>query len=672
MKFYDRLSMRTRLLSAFIVVAIIAAIVGVVGIVNFSQLSTNATILYDEMVKPFGQITSMSKLAQEMRVIHRSQILYTDKSDIDALEAELTSSVEQMQEHIIQLREMIDNDKMHMEINAFEDAFNTYLSYFSKIKAYVNANQDEEAFDYLNRQMLPSNNECVLILDTMSSEIVYDGDLLAVQITRSAETAMVFMTILVAAAVVLSMLFGLFIANYISKQINYLRDLMRQVEQGDYTVQAEILYGAEMGELFHAFNTFVTHSRTTVDAIIESVASLRDDSHVLLDVSEGMARNSESSNARIAVVSASVEELSAGMTQTSSSLSSASAYISTIASAIEEMNSTIGYLASAAEETSVRVNQATSLVDSIQSSIATASSSARGVTGSMANVAATMSSISESIAATSQSCDAAMVNIADADMKVQNTNEIIFRLSGASKQIGKIVGVINEIADQTNMLALNAAIEAAGAGDAGKGFTVVANEVKELAKQTAEATNEIGDQIDNMQENMREAVDAVASITKVIDEMTTFIKTLANEVLQQTKRSDEIVSESSLVAERADEITTEFGRISDNAKSVTEGVVEASKGVTEIAKSTAELSVGSQEIAMNSERVASNMGEINRTAKEMTTGIVDISKSISGIREGTGEVMDNASKTNDSAKAVLEIANELDKQVSSFKTKKES
>lgn len=668
MKFYDRLTMRTRLLSAFIIVAVIAASVGIVAVVNLSQLSDKSTRLYEEMVKPFDEITSMAQLSQEMRVMHRSQILYNDRSDIDALEVELSASVDKMYAHLATLRAMTSTDKELQEIDQFQAAFDTYVSHFPKIKTHIYLNQDDEAFAYLNKEIVPANNECVVWLDAMVAEKMTDGSILDADITETSNRAMLTMVILICVAAVLSVLFGVFIAGHFSKQIQYVKTLMQQVEKGDYTVQAEMIYGAEIGELLEAFNSFVRQNKSTVNAISQSVVNMREDSHMLLDISAEMASNSERSNGQISVVSASVEELSAGMTQSSASLSAASSYISTIASAIEEMNSTIGYLASAAEETSVRVKQATDLVDSIQSGIATASGSAVVVSGSVSNVATNIAGINASLSAIGQSCDTVMHNIASADGKVQSTNEIITRLSGASRQIGRIVGVINEIADQTNMLALNAAIEAAGAGDAGKGFTVVANEVKELAKQTAEATSEIAEQIDHMQGNMAEAVGAVGGITQIIHEMTAFIKTLTNEVLAQSRRSDEISAESTLVAERVGEISTEIGRISDHAKNVTEGVVEASKGVNEIAKSTAELAVGSQEIAMNSERVASNMGEINRTAKEMATGLVEIAKSISSISADANDTLISASKTTESAQTVLDIAGVLDSQVSIFKT----
>jgi len=259
--------------------------------------------------------------------------------------------------------------------------------------------------------------------------------------------------------------------------------------------------------------------------------------------------------------------------------------------------------------------------------------------------------------------------MSDADEKARNTNGIIRKLEEASKQIEKIVIVISEIADQTNMLALNAAIEAAGAGEAGKGFMVVANEVKELAKQTTNATVEIADHIDNMQTSMPEAVSAVEEITAIINSMTEFIGSFAFEMEQQGKRSDQITEESAAAARRMNEITTEINSISENAQSVTKTVADSTKGVNAIAKSTAELVIGTREIAMNSERASNNMGEISRSAREMTSGLEDIATNIFLINEEAYEVNQSASHTKDASEIILKIAGEMEGSVSRFKTK---
>ena len=123
------------------------------------------------------------------------------------------------------------------------------------------------------------------------------------------------------------------------------------------------------------------------------------------------------------------------------------------------------------------------------------------------------------------------VKIASEAVKVATaTNVTVTKLGESSAEIGQVIKVITSIAQQTNLLALNATIEAARAGEAGKGFAVVANEVKELAKETAKATEDISRKIEAIQTDTKGAVEAIAAISRVINQVNDISNSIATAV----------------------------------------------------------------------------------------------------------------------------------------------
>jgi methyl-accepting chemotaxis protein len=144
--------------------------------------------------------------------------------------------------------------------------------------------------------------------------------------------------------------------------------------------------------------------------------------------------------------------------------------------------------------------------------------------------------------------------------EAERTNAEIKALDEAAKRIGDVVKLITAIAEQTNLLALNATIEAARAGEAGKGFAVVASEVKALAGQTAKATEEISAQITGMQQATVRSVEAIASIQRTIHEVGEITATIAAAVTEQGAATQEIARSAEIASRRTAETASEVGR----------------------------------------------------------------------------------------------------------------
>jgi methyl-accepting chemotaxis protein len=171
----------------------------------------------------------------------------------------------------------------------------------------------------------------------------------------------------------------------------------------------------------------------------------------------------------------------------------------------------------------------------------------------------------------------------DAVEQAVRTDERIGKLSRAAGQIGDVVKLITAIAEQTNLLALNATIEAARAGEAGRGFAVVASEVKSLATQTAKATDEISSHIAGMQEATQESVSAIKEIGNTIGQISTIASTITTAIEQQSSATQEI-------AQSIQNVAAGTQQVAGNITQVNRGATETGEASGEVLNSARNLS----------------------------------------------------------------------------------
>ncbi len=278
-----------------------------------------------------------------------------------------------------------------------------------------------------------------------------------------------------------------------------------------------------------------------------------------------------------------------------------------VASASEELSAASQQITSNSEETSAQanvVNQATKQVSQNLQSVSTG--------------AEEMASTIQSIAGNAH--EAATV-ASKAVETAQAANTTVGKLGASSAEIGEVIKVITSIAQQTNLLALNATIEAARAGEAGKGFAVVANEVKELAKQTAKATEDIGQKITAIQQDTKGAVDAIGSITGVINQVNEISGTIATAVEEQSATTNEMTRNVADAAKGAGEITHNIEGVAQAAQGTSNSAQESQKAANELAQMAEQLRglVGQFKIGTAAARTSSVAPTLGR-AKSMAAG----------------------------------------------------
>ena len=262
----------------------------------------------------------------------------------------------------------------------------------------------------------------------------------------------------------------------------------------------------------------------------------------------------------------------------------------TLATASEELSSVSTQMISSAEETS----QQASMVSSGSEQIS------RNVESVSVSVEQMIASIQEISKNTSEAARVATVAAGEADL----TNTAVNKLGESSAEIGKVVQVINTIAQQTNLLALNATIEAARAGEAGRGFAVVANEVKELANETATATKDISRKIEAIQADTSEAIGAIGKISDTIQQIKDISNSIATAIEEQLATSGEIGRNLTEAARGSGEISAGIVKVAEIARDTAGSSENTQKAAEELARLASELRALTQRFRYSEEPVA--------------------------------------------------------------------
>ncbi|MFO7446324.1 MAG: methyl-accepting chemotaxis protein [Ignavibacteriaceae bacterium] len=314
--------------------------------------------------------------------------------------------------------------------------------------------------------------------------------------------------------------------NYLTESTNKMVLVMDKFSDGDLNVSLNAEKDDDVGKLFKGFNKAVLNTRNLISRVYEAVQTAAGTSNE---------------------ISASTEEMAAGAQEQS-------AQTNEVATAVEQMTKTI-------IETT---RNATAAADNAKKAGEIADEGGKVVQRTVEGIK----------------------KIAEVVLK---SSETVKQLGQNSDQIGEIIQVIDDIADQTNLLALNAAIEAARAGEQGRGFAVVADEVRKLAERTTKATKEIADMIKKIQKDTAEAVDSMNKGTEEVEKGKVLANRAGESLEQIIHATVKVVDDITQVATASEEQSSTAEQISKSIEAINNVTNETASGIQQVARSAENL-----------------------------------------------------------------------------------
>ena len=372
------------------------------------------------------------------------------------------------------------------------------------------------------------------------------------------------------------------------------------------------------------YDTFGNAFAKMIKNLRELIGEVKDNADVVTDASMELHSVAEQTGNATNQVAATIQQVAKGTSDQAGSAGTAAATVQNVSNAVMEVGKGVDEQTKAAENVSLVTGEISQIIQQVSENVKKATSGA----GQAAD-------LSKSGADTVEDTINGMKAIRE---KVDVSAQKIQEMGKRSEEIGVIVETIQDIASQTNLLALNAAIEAARAGEHGKGFAVVADEVRKLAERSSDSTLEINNLITNIQQTVAEAVIAMDEGSKEVDtgmEKAGEAGTALSQILQAV---GDVHQEIIRVEEAAEKMMASSKTLVESVDSVT-NVIDANRSsVEQMATMTNEMTLSIEAIASVAEENSAAVEEVSASTEELSAQAEEVSASATTMLEMAGSL----------------------------------
>ncbi|MEW6244462.1 MAG: methyl-accepting chemotaxis protein [Bacillota bacterium] len=617
-----RMRLMTKTLLGFLVVLLLLGVIAVVSTISLGSVIAKYEALISRVDEAMIQAQYLeANVLEEAGAVYGYLLTREAKYKQDFEEAKKRAD-----KTLAVLQELIRSDQGKAILFRVEQAKENYAAVARPV--FNRAEFSAEEITALTGQTLRNSLQA---LQQAVDELLEYEETLVIELRKEAENVASQGRFIILVTGVVAVVIGIGFAVVLSRSItNPMVSISRQLGEmaaagGDLTRELVIRSSDEVGDLCKNLNLFLGTLRELIRGVGTS--------------SQAVAASVDRLNATTQQVAQASQGIAEAMGQVAQGASSQLDEVTKASRVVEQLRSAISEIAAGAQEQSKSAQYMSCIVEQMVASVETVAQDAHRMANSSQEATKAAKDGSEVV-------DRTVEGMGRIRQAVLESATRLKELGRFSEQIGEITQVIADIADQTNLLALNAAIEAARAGEHGKGFAVVADEVRKLAERAGKSAKEIASLIRSIQEGTAQAVRAMEQGTI--------------EVEAGSKQAAEAGQALSAILTVVEQVTRGIHAIAATAQQVAASSREVAKSVASVAAVTEENTAAIEEMAAGSDQVTTSIEQIAAISQQNAAAADEVSASVEEMNASMEEIAA-------SAESLAEIAQQLQDRVGRFK-----
>ena len=564
-----QMKLSTKIASSMGFLAVLIGILGLYLLVQMTKINDTATLMANDRLPLVTALGEINNASSEFRLAEVLHVYAASAADKRKYEERMDKWIKSISDSAEQAAKLIRTPDAKQAFNTYLEARAKYRAEMQKVLKLSRDNNTGEAAVLLMGQSREQYRHLSDALDVAIKAVMQDtGKANAeadVMYGNSRATGIVLVILAVVVAVLLTLLLVRNVLRQLGKDPGELNAIAHRVVDGDYDIDDG---SKKMG---------------VYGAIVEMVNALKQ--HI-----ENAQRESENAREQSRKAQEAMEQAEAASTEAQSKTEA-------MLVAADKLETVGSVVSSASTQLSAQIEQSDRGAAESAQRLSEAATAMNEMNATVQEVAKNAGSASTASADTKEKAEAGAQVVAKAVHSIDQVHQMslvlkedMVQLNEHAQDITRIMGVISDIADQTNLLALNAAIEAARAGEAGRGFAVVADEVRKLAEKTMASTNDVGNAIKSIQESTAKsmtgvdnAVERIGEATELANQSGAALEEIVATVEATGDQVNAIATASEEQAAASEEINQSIVQVNDMSRQTAKAMAEAAKAVSDLA-----------------------------------------------------------------------------------------